>query len=1090
MAGSPGKDLPTGDISQSGRAPAQKAAARKPETARESLHKASPKNGIPPKRVTVTSGTGTNPTTPNASRSTVSSSSRHTPKGSLSKPPARPLSKGDGGRLQTSVSSSAAAVVAGKARSSVSSADGPTTENLGFPNGKGEDMKNEIPSSIERTGSTSPAKPILRSLSNRSSHASSKTNGKRSHSTLVQSSKLQTTHGLDEAQTQSGKDTSRTERSGPNATQAKAIQNRSVTKRPSISSISSKAQTVTSEPAGAPLARNVPSPKKMRPGLGTRKSTMSVTIEQRLREMSLVHQMLHAAMVEDGDQDDEVKEQYGKQMDETLAALKARLKEAKHNEGLPDSEAEPDTEPVTAEDQKHLTDVDGGAVNPTYDNQTRPEPSEKGLGDHHALELREKEETLLEQLEGVDVSALDEVAHPELRVTKLELLKARSDYETLYLSKNHETASLKETIECLTSSLRSIQESHQSIEREVGRLSRVNDDLQNRARDDESRMDRETRQYEVTLQEVRERQFQLVKNKDKDIFASQQSARVLQNQLYELQESQERTEKNARTAISSLNERIQALQESSTHELSQHREVKEALHGRLEQYEHAKVEYLEEHARVVAALRHELFEAQAEKDRELKHLQEAIEALQDRISNLHETKERELEAVKQAIAKEHEEAVANLQLELRKATAQKHEGAQQQYGSEGSEDSSTETLHKTYQSQLDQLRSTLASVHASNAELRHDVDEQKQCHKEALSDLNSALAHSVAERDNLRAETETLRQQCTAAEKVAAEPRLESSEHASNNMSDNVASLQQELTTLNDKLISLSEKNTGAEQELVASRKLLDDLREENQQLSAGHKSEHEKLRELRAELEYRAFKAQEECDDLAVERITSVSQVESLHAELAEAKSRCDGIDQELATLRTDVQAANQAKEELAGTLQNAKESYKMQVRELESALKVTTAELVELRTDRPNSSSYSGSPIPRSGLRSSRWGRKNGNGSDEGDDAFVGEDMSSHIQGQPQFFSKSNHPLNFRTSILKYFYFQMAGMREHLRQMDEMNEDMIKEQERFLGMINRVAASSPKAIPAIPYRYVTPPRHDVNQHTQYSTSDEAGDE
>ena len=71
----------------------------------------------------------------------------------------------------------------------------------------------------------------------------------------------------------------------------------------------------------------------MRPGLLTRKSTMSVTIEQRLREMELVHKMLTAAMTDDGLEDDVVKEEYGKTADNTLASLKAKLAEAKLREG-------------------------------------------------------------------------------------------------------------------------------------------------------------------------------------------------------------------------------------------------------------------------------------------------------------------------------------------------------------------------------------------------------------------------------------------------------------------------------------------------------------------------------------------------------------------------------------------------------------------------------------------------------------------------------------------------------------------------------------------------------------------------------------
>lgn len=50
--------------------------------------------------------------------------------------------------------------------------------------------------------------------------------------------------------------------------------------------------------------------------------------------MELVHQMLHIAMAEGGDESDEVKEEYGKRVDESLASLRTKLQEARRNEGL------------------------------------------------------------------------------------------------------------------------------------------------------------------------------------------------------------------------------------------------------------------------------------------------------------------------------------------------------------------------------------------------------------------------------------------------------------------------------------------------------------------------------------------------------------------------------------------------------------------------------------------------------------------------------------------------------------------------------------------------------------------------------------
>ena len=43
--------------------------------------------------------------------------------------------------------------------------------------------------------------------------------------------------------------------------------------------------------------------------------------------------MLQIAMAEDGAEDDEIKEDYAKRADETLASMRAKLEEARRNEG-------------------------------------------------------------------------------------------------------------------------------------------------------------------------------------------------------------------------------------------------------------------------------------------------------------------------------------------------------------------------------------------------------------------------------------------------------------------------------------------------------------------------------------------------------------------------------------------------------------------------------------------------------------------------------------------------------------------------------------------------------------------------------------
>lgn len=44
--------------------------------------------------------------------------------------------------------------------------------------------------------------------------------------------------------------------------------------------------------------------------------------------------MLHVAMAEDADSTDEAKEEYGKKVDESLAAIRSKLEEARRSQGL------------------------------------------------------------------------------------------------------------------------------------------------------------------------------------------------------------------------------------------------------------------------------------------------------------------------------------------------------------------------------------------------------------------------------------------------------------------------------------------------------------------------------------------------------------------------------------------------------------------------------------------------------------------------------------------------------------------------------------------------------------------------------------
>lgn len=87
---------------------------------------------------------------------------------------------------------------------------------------------------------------------------------------------------------------------------------------------------------------------------------MSVTIEQRLREMSVVSTMLRAAMADDGSGDDEIKEEYGNQVDEDLVMLKEKLNKARRSEGKEPLDAENDMDlPKSIEEAQSVVEATG-----------------------------------------------------------------------------------------------------------------------------------------------------------------------------------------------------------------------------------------------------------------------------------------------------------------------------------------------------------------------------------------------------------------------------------------------------------------------------------------------------------------------------------------------------------------------------------------------------------------------------------------------------------------------------------------------------------------------------------------------------------
>ena len=296
------------------------------------------RNGIPPKRPTTTAKAP--PAAASTTANKAASMTRPTPGGGLSKPPTRPMAIFSGRRPAIGVNAATASNSGHMARPSTSSIE----DTKKAPISPGVEKRRLVVSGAAKRVSLAPAassrsagpKPTS-SADRRSSIGSSSTTDKKALSSRIGAVSPTRTSTRSQAATSrsvAALGTPRTSRPSPSSIKAPPDAEGRDNARKRLS-------TIPASPAPAPPASDktasssVKNTKPVRPSLTARKSTLSVTIEQRLREMELVSQMLQIAMAEDGDETDEVKEQYGKKMDETLADLREKLEEARRNEGKP-----------------------------------------------------------------------------------------------------------------------------------------------------------------------------------------------------------------------------------------------------------------------------------------------------------------------------------------------------------------------------------------------------------------------------------------------------------------------------------------------------------------------------------------------------------------------------------------------------------------------------------------------------------------------------------------------------------------------------------------------------------------------------------
>ena len=324
-----------------------------------------------------------------------------------------------------------------------------------------------------------------------------------------------------------------------------------------------------------------------------------------------------------------------------------------------------------------------------------------------------------------------------------------------------------------------------------------------------------------------------------------------------------------------------------------------------------------------------------------------------------------------------------------------------------------ETSLSTLQSQLQHYKELLAEA---EEQLRLVKESQSNRSTVEFEELNSQLEKAQAEAAQAKGEVMNL----VAAAKEASDAlsdtteldrlRQEMSELMKHHAAE-ISKIQENMELEGDKRDRERKQGAEVRDRLVAESERLrhelldttqmanerqtamlvsaDMLQEANQKLSTArhvadrHKSEHRRvLEELRA--------AQGRIEELKSAR----SQMEA---------ERSPDVSQEFEALKVHLAAARENNAKLEERLREAQTMHATRIREMESALKVTTAELVELKTERPNGCAVAASPAFKSGLRSSRWAIMDNDENLDGD-TKEGEELGSLIEGNVGFLAPAS--------------------------------------------------------------------------------------
>ncbi|KAL8681968.1 MAG: hypothetical protein Q9186_001976 [Xanthomendoza sp. 1 TL-2023] len=848
-----------------------------------------------------------------------------------------------------------APVTTPKARPLISSAASPTKQRPGTPGVIGSDAENKRLSSTERSRSTSPVKSGLKPSLTRSTARPSTTASKKTPSQSISAIKA------GNVKTPPVRTSTRNGRSASSPTIT-------ATKPALTGSVRDRSTVVVALPAVASGT-----PEKIRPSLGTHKST---TTEQRLRDVSLVNDMLRVARGEDGTAVDELKEDHGKQIGKTLTESRVEKDKARDIEDLMSSDL------------------------------------------HSAIEVSTGEH--------VDTSVDGEDMEPMEQATSAEFT-SQSPESTI-------KTRLKETAECLTKRLQDLQVSHEDKNIELRQLSEAKDAMETKFLELQSSNEREMHLCQENIEELRVNLKQVIQAKEDATRSNQQAVEslkgdvkdleawqaVLQSRLQQSNESTGRATKRVESLEAEfkhaeawegvLQARLQQSNESMGRDTNRQSEATQTFERQIQEHEVAKTKTAEEHRQEVSALGQELRAELRSKQSESCNQEMARAELQDTIISLKETNEREIHAIKCSLAAEHEDVVSQLRLKLDEALAKGHEGADH-----------PDTL-VTLKSQLGQLRATLGSVHASNTELRQALDDAEQQHKKEVSELNRALEDSQAKATCVQAEVIA-----QGVEKLTSlEKAKKTTDTALDRELENVADLRGRFEQSQDESETLCARTGQVEEQRVSVDFHLSNIYQRVQQLVADYQSGLDEKNETLDQLQ---------------------TQMKALRTE-SESPGRlnCDSVLTSTYILPKlgDLSTVHR------GT-QSVVDKQMLRIQKPESLPTREKHDPLESRTGSPScrSSCTESGPMLYSAFHRAAMTDSGISGiSRESDEFLVDKKSGSDIQGQ------------------------MVDMQEQLRQIGDMNDDILRKDQRLCLRLDATQEAERSPSPrALAFRHVKAP-------------------